>query len=71
MIHYELMDVATGNLIGVYETKAEAMQDVTVTIALWGRDCVKTVMLGTIDGDQGTARYVLDVLDDAADVQRE
>jgi hypothetical protein len=44
-VRYELMELTGANLVGMYETKEAAPQDVAETVRLYGPDAVATLAL--------------------------
>ena len=46
---YELIDIQTANLIGTYDTEAEALAVVRAAIERHGPTCVETLALGCED----------------------
>jgi len=53
---YELVDLNTGNWVGAYPTKEEALRAVADTIRRYGEDAVVTLALGRFErGRQGEA----------------
>jgi hypothetical protein len=48
-MRYELMELSTGNLVGMYETEEDALRAVVDSIRRYGRDSVATLALGRND----------------------
>lgn len=46
---YELIDRASGNFAGYYETEREALRDVAIAIAMYGEDDINDLALGFAD----------------------
>jgi hypothetical protein len=54
-VSYELWELATGNLVGGYETEAAALAVVRQSIERWGRQSVATLALARESRGRATA----------------
>lgn len=59
---YELMDVDTGNAIGIYETEAAALAEVRALLRANGPGYARALSLGWADGEAGGPLAAGDVL---------
>jgi len=50
--NYEVWETSTGNLLGAYSTKRDALALVREVIDLHGLDSVETIVLGLHDGQR-------------------
>jgi hypothetical protein len=48
-MHYELMELTTGNLVGTYDTERDALRDVIQAVSQYGPSAAETLALGTDD----------------------
>lgn len=53
---YELMELSTGNLVGIYPSEASALADVLESIESAGEDAVETLALGYVEA--GASRLI-------------
>ena len=61
-MQYELMELTTGNIVGVYATEEEALRDVAETVRLYGPAAVATLALGADDYPNSPGHVVADGL---------
>lgn len=57
---YELIELTTANIVGVYATEEEALRDVAETVRLYGPDSVATLALGFDDYPASPGRAIAD-----------
>ncbi len=69
MAYYELVNLASGNLVGDYDTEEEALADVRTMVARNGNSSVATIGLGRID-DEGCTTLVVEGTDLVARAER-
>lgn len=50
-VRYELMELTSANVVGMYETREAALRDVAETLRLYGPDAVATLALGRNDAE--------------------
>jgi hypothetical protein len=50
-MRYELMELSTGNMVGMFDSEDEALRVVADSIKRYGRDSVVTLALGRNDPD--------------------
>jgi hypothetical protein len=54
---YELVELSTGNTVGVYDTEQAALRDVAEAIRRYGRAAVDSLALGA-DDSEGDGRVI-------------
>lgn len=57
---YELIELTTANIVGVYATEDEALRDVAEAVRLYGPDAVATLALGFDDYPNSPGRAIAD-----------
>jgi len=62
MAYYELVNLASGNLVGDYDTEADALRDVRLMVDRYGPSSVATIGLGRND-DEGQVILVAEGAD--------
>jgi hypothetical protein len=55
---YELIELTTANIVGVYATEDDALHDVAETVRLYGPDAVATLALGLDDYPNSPGRAI-------------
>lgn len=57
---YELIELTTTNVVGVYASEDEALRDVAETVRLYGPESVATLALGFDDYPNAPGRAIAD-----------
>jgi hypothetical protein len=57
---YELIELTTANVVGVYASEGDALRDVAETVRLYGPEAVATLALGFDDYPNSPGRAIAD-----------